>query len=183
LNPDGSVDLAPNSPAGSYTLTYQICEIANPTNCDDAIVTITVDAPEIIANDDIAGGVNGYDGQTSVLNVFDNDLLNGNPVDPTEVTLTETVADPTGSLSLNPDGSVDVAPGTAAGTYTLTYEICEITNPTNCDDAIVTITVVATPIIANDDFASGVNGYDGDLAVLNVFDNDLLNGNLLYRQK
>jgi uncharacterized repeat protein (TIGR01451 family)/gliding motility-associated-like protein len=176
LNSDGSVDLAPNTPAGTYTLTYQICEIANPTNCDDAIVTITVEAPEIIANDDIAGGVNGFDGQISVLNVFDNDLLNGNPVDPSDVTLTETVADPTGTLTLNPDGSVDVAPGTAAGTYTLTYEICEIVNPTNCDDAQVIITVVATSIIANDDSAADVDGTAGVVGILNVFDNDLLNG-------
>ncbi|MDA3909906.1 MAG: gliding motility-associated C-terminal domain-containing protein [Bacteroidales bacterium] len=177
LNPDGSVDLAPGTPEGTYTLTYQICEIANPTNCDDAIVTITVEAPEIIANDDIAGGVNGYDGQINVLNVFDNDLLNGMPVDPADVTMTETVPDPTGSLTLNPDGSVAVAPGTSEGTYQLTYEICEITNPTNCDDAIVTISVNAPQIIANDDFASGINGYDGGSAILNVYDNDLLNGN------
>ncbi|MBN2776583.1 MAG: DUF11 domain-containing protein, partial [Bacteroidales bacterium] len=176
LNSDGSVDLAPNTPAGTYTLTYQICEIANPTNCDDAIVTITVEAPEIIANDDIAGGVNGFDGHISVLNVFDNDLLNGNPVDPSDVTLTETVADPTGTLTLNPDGSVDVAPRTPAGTYTLTYEICEILNPTNCDDAQVIITVIATSIIANDDTANDVDGTAGVVGVLNVFENDLLNG-------
>jgi uncharacterized repeat protein (TIGR01451 family)/gliding motility-associated-like protein len=177
LNPDGSVDLAANTPAGTYTLIYQICEIANPINCDDAIVTIVVEAPEIIANDDVASGVNGYDGQINVLNVFDNDLLNGNPVNPAEVSLTETVADPTGNLTLNPDGFVDVAPGTPAGTYTLTYEICEVTNPTNCDDAIVTISINAPQIIANDDFASGINGYDGGSAIINVYDNDLLNGN------
>ncbi len=177
LNPDGSVDLAANTPAGTYTFTYQICEIADPSNCDDAIVTIVVEAPEIIANDDMASGVNGYDGQINVLNVFDNDLLNGNPVNPSEVNITETVADPTGNLTLNPDGSVDVAPGTPEGTYQLTYEICEIVNPTNCDDAIVIITVDATSIIANDDSATDVDGTLGVTGLLNVFDNDLLNGN------
>ncbi|MDD4148925.1 MAG: HYR domain-containing protein [Bacteroidales bacterium] len=176
LNADGSVDLAPGTPEGTYTLTYQICEIANPTNCDDAIVTITVESPAIIANDDTAGGIDGNTGANDVLNVFDNDLLNGNPVNPAEVTLTETVPEPNGYLVLNPDGTVDVAPGTPEGTYSLTYQICEIVNPTNCDDAIVTITVAAATIIANDDFAYDVNGYDGEVAVLNVFDNDLLSG-------
>ncbi len=177
LNDDGSVDLAPGTPEGTYTLTYQICEIANPLNCDDAIVTITVDAPEIIANDDSAGGIDGNTGADAILNVFDNDLLNGNPVDPAEVTLAETVPEPNGYLVLNPDGTVDVLAGTPEGTYYLTYEICEILNPLNCDDAIVTITVAAAPIIANDDFANDVNGYDGEIDVLNVFDNDLLSGN------
>jgi uncharacterized repeat protein (TIGR01451 family)/gliding motility-associated-like protein len=176
LNLDGSVDVAPGTPEGTYTLTYQICEIIDPINCDDALVTITVSAPVIIANDDNAGGINGYDGAASVLNVFDNDLLNGDPVIPAEVNLTETVPDPNGYLTLNPDGTVDVAAGTPEGTYNLTYQICEVINPTNCDDAIVTIIVVTTPIIANDDNATGINGYDGATSVLNVFDNDLLNG-------
>ena len=176
LNADGSVDLAPGTPEGTYTLTYQICEIANPTNCDDAIVTITVESPEIIANDDSAGGIDGNTGADAVLNVFDNDLLNGNFVDPVEVTLLQTVPEPNGYLILNLDGTVDVAPGTPEGTYSLTYQICEIVNPLNCDDAIITITVAAASIIANDDFAYDINGYTGDVAVVNVFDNDLLSG-------
>ncbi|MDY0142465.1 MAG: HYR domain-containing protein, partial [Bacteroidales bacterium] len=176
LNPDGSIDLSPGTPEGTYTLTYQICEIANPTNCDDAIVTITVESPAIIANDDNAGGIDGNTGAIAVLNVFDNDLLNGNPVNPIEVTLAETVPEPSGYLILNADGTVDVTPGTPEGTYYLTYEICEIVNPLNCDDAIVTITVAAASIIANDDFAYNINGYTGEVSVVNVFDNDLLSG-------
>jgi len=138
------VVVASGTPAGTYYLVYQICEIANPTNCDLATVTITVSAAPIIANDDSASGVNGTTGQTDVLNVFDNDLLNGNPVNPADVILTEIIPDPTGTLTLNPDGSVDVAPFTPGGTYTLTYQICEVLNPTNCDQAIVTITVIKT---------------------------------------
>ena len=80
-------------------------------------------------------------GEAGVLNVFDNDTLNGAAIVPADVTLTETVADPTGALTLNADGSVDVAAGTAAGTYTLTYEICETLNPTNCSTSTVEITV------------------------------------------
>ncbi|MBG6063696.1 uncharacterized protein YndB with AHSA1/START domain, partial [Flavobacterium sp. CG_9.1] len=39
------VIVTPGTPAGSYTLVYQICEILNPTNCDTATVTVTVSAP------------------------------------------------------------------------------------------------------------------------------------------
>jgi hypothetical protein len=35
------VVVAPGTPAGSYTLTYQICEVLNASNCDTAIVTVT----------------------------------------------------------------------------------------------------------------------------------------------
>ncbi|HOE05120.1 MAG TPA: hypothetical protein PLZ52_07890, partial [Bacteroidales bacterium] len=139
-----SVIVSPGTPVGTYYLVYQICETANPTNCDQATVTITVSAAPIIANDDMASGINGTNGQTNVLNVFDNDLLNGNPVNPVDVILSLVIPDPTGTISMNPDGSIDVAPNTPGGTYTLTYQICEVLNPTNCDQAIVTITVIKT---------------------------------------
>ncbi|WP_235567891.1 hypothetical protein, partial [Lysobacter sp. Root690] len=63
-----------------YTLTYQICELLNPTNCDDATVTVTVDAAPIVAADDTGTPVNGRTGGTAVPDVRVNDTLNGNPV-------------------------------------------------------------------------------------------------------
>ena len=172
----GIVSVAPGTPADTYTITYSLCENLNPTNCDTADITVIVTAAPIEAIDDSASGINGYTGATSVLDVFANDTLNGVAVVPAEVTLTETIADPTGALTLNTDGSVDVASGTAAGTYQLTYQICEILNPTNCDTAVATVEVVAATIEAIDDSASGVNGVTGATSVLNVFTNDTLNG-------
>jgi uncharacterized repeat protein (TIGR01451 family) len=177
LNPaTGAVNVAPGTPAGNYELVYEICEIALPANCDQATVFVTVEAPEILAVADNATGINGYTGQQDVLNIFDNDLLNGVAVDPEKVTLTETSPDPTGSLTLNPDGSVDVIPGTPAGTYSLTYTICEKLNPTNCSTATVQIEVIAPEILAEDDSYSPINGYDGNPNVGNALTNDSYNG-------
>ena len=36
----GSVKVAPKTNSGTYALVYRICEIASPTNCDQATVTI-----------------------------------------------------------------------------------------------------------------------------------------------
>ncbi|MFC7446253.1 beta strand repeat-containing protein, partial [Mesoflavibacter profundi] len=38
----GEINVAPTVPAGIYTLEYQICETAVPTNCDTALTTIIV---------------------------------------------------------------------------------------------------------------------------------------------
>jgi uncharacterized repeat protein (TIGR01451 family) len=43
LNPDGTVTVATGTPVGVYTLPYSICEIENPTNCDEALITIEVE--------------------------------------------------------------------------------------------------------------------------------------------
>ncbi|WP_188504102.1 DUF7507 domain-containing protein, partial [Parapedobacter pyrenivorans] len=140
LEEDGTVTIAPNTPAGTYSFDYRVCDVINPNNCSTATVTVVVAPAEIRATDDLVTGVNGYEGTSNVANVFANDQLNGVPITSEDVTLTLIGGDP--ALRLNPDGSVDVLPGTRGGTYTLEYQICEKLNPDNCSVARVTITVV-----------------------------------------
>ncbi len=46
LNPaDGSVNVAAGTPAGAYSLIYQICDKLHPSICDTASVTVTVFTP------------------------------------------------------------------------------------------------------------------------------------------
>ena len=66
-----------------------------------------------------------------------------------------------GLVRLNSDGTIDVAPGTAGGSHTLTYEICEVADLSNCNTATVTV-FVEVPAIAviktavfNDENGSG----------------------------
>ncbi|MGN7808617.1 Ig-like domain-containing protein, partial [Flavobacterium sp. 22659] len=265
LKPDGTVELIPNAPPGNYTLTYEICEKANSSNCTSASVTVTVEAPKMTvtassycsdnapyvqynvkadnftpkglvtitwidsANNVVATQTNmplsgnvlwpgavldsnnkpidwpgwilvngqwiegndgfqltrpavtmqfslnptesitvnypaavsgcnarphfgieaendddniiadGLNGSPEVINVLDNDKLNGVPVNSADVILTPRDF-PTG-ITLNSDGTIDVAPGTKGGSHTLTYQICEKANPENCADAIVKIFV------------------------------------------
>ncbi|WP_433811988.1 Ig-like domain-containing protein [Flavobacterium johnsoniae] len=265
LKPDGTVELIPNAPPGNYTLTYEICEKANSSNCTSASVTVTVEAPKMTvtassycsdnapyvqynvkadnftpkglvtitwidsANNVVATQTNmplsstvlwpgtvldsnnkpidwpgwifvngqwiegndgfqltrpavtmqfslnptesitvnypaavsgcnarphfgidaendddniiadGLNGSPEVINVLDNDKLNGVPVNPADVILTPRDF-PTG-ITLNSDGTIDVAPGTKGGSHTLTYQICEKANPGNCTEAIVKIFV------------------------------------------
>jgi uncharacterized repeat protein (TIGR01451 family) len=73
-----------------------------------------------------------------------NDDLNGAvpTVGPSgTVTLVQTIADPSGNLTLNPDGTLTVAPDAPNGAYELTYQICEVLNPTNCATAVATVVV------------------------------------------
>ncbi len=42
VDSDGTVIVAPETPTGSYSIEYTICEIANSENCDTAIVLVVV---------------------------------------------------------------------------------------------------------------------------------------------
>ncbi|SHH90796.1 beta strand repeat-containing protein, partial [Flavobacterium defluvii] len=157
LNPDGSLTLGANAPAGTYTLTYTICEKLNPTNCSSNTVSVTVGVPVIDAVTETTTSVNGNTGGTTAA-LTANDTLNGNPVvigtSAGQITLTG-VSVPAG-LTLNADGTVTVAPNTAAGTYDVQYTICEVTNPTNCDTVISKVVVTAGTLVANADTIGSV---------------------------
>jgi gliding motility-associated-like protein len=142
LNEDGTVTIDPNTPAGEYDVEYQICEFSNSTNCDSVISTVVVSTPVIDAVIDTVGPINGTTGGTTTA-LTSNDTLNGDPVvigtTPGTVILTG-LSVPQG-LTLNTDGTVTIDPNTPAGEYDVEYQICEVSNPTNCDSVISSLTV------------------------------------------
>ncbi|KIC01910.1 hypothetical protein OA88_11090, partial [Flavobacterium sp. JRM] len=146
LNPDGTVTVSPNTPAGNYDVTYKICEVTNPTNCAEVTSVIVVGAAIIDAADDNVLFADGINGTLEAINVLDNDKLNGSRINNPAVVTIKSLTVLSG-ITLNEDGTIDVAPNTLGGTYTLNYQICDVINKTNCVSAKVTI-FVAVPSIA-----------------------------------
>ncbi len=149
LNADGTVTIGSGTSAGTYDIEYSICEKLNPTNCDTVISKVVVGSAVIIAIVETINSVNEIDGGTT-LALTTSDTLNGNPVvigtNSGEVTVTvDSIKKPDGTEStaivFNPDATVTIPPNTEAGTYKVTYTICEITNPTNCSQITEDVTV------------------------------------------
>ncbi|MEP3628165.1 MAG: gliding motility-associated C-terminal domain-containing protein [Flavobacteriaceae bacterium] len=140
INEDGSINVLPGTPEGTYTIEYTICEIADVDNCDTGTVTIEVvpSMDNVIVAVDDAYTSDSSGGVISSSDVLLNDTLNGEPVTLENVTLTST---PTNVLTIEQDGSVSVAPGTLDGIYTIEYTICESANPDNCDTATVSVSI------------------------------------------
>ncbi|PNS07739.1 OmpA family protein [Solilutibacter silvestris] len=113
----------------------------NPGNNTSTTPTIPVTAP-IIANPD--SGTATTAGGVAVPNVLANDTLAGVTATTSAVTLTPVN---NAALTVDPNGSVSVLPGTTAGTYTTTYTICERANPANCSSAIISVLVRAAPVV------------------------------------
>ena len=173
---NGTITVPAGTPSGIYTLTYHICENLNSSNCSAATVTIAVGVSLIVAHKDegasfsIPNGANG--GTTS--SVLANDTLNGNANPSTSsVTLTWTNV-PTG-IQTNTDGTITVPAGTPAGTYTLTYRICEQLNGTNCSAATVTLVVGQATLSVVSETFTVTNGANGG-TTSSVLENDSYNG-------
>ena len=172
----GTVSVPANTPASTYTIIYRLCETADPTNCDDATITIAVAAAPIIANDDPLGPVDGLTGGTTST-VLVNDTLNGSPVVPADLTTVLTDHGGISGLVINPDGTLIVPPNTPSGNYSIVYRICENLNPANCDTANVALTVAPPAITANDDVSAAVDTASPITAAVLLVTNDTINGN------
>ncbi|MDI5896084.1 gliding motility-associated C-terminal domain-containing protein, partial [Flavobacterium algoritolerans] len=157
INPDGTISVAPNTPAGTYTIDYTICQVLNPTNCDTATVTIVVAAPAIDAVADTYSNIN-CSSFGAIGNVLANDTLNGNPAKSEEVNIT-VISGGNPNITLDNLGNINVQSRIVSGSYVLTYQICEKLNPTNCDTATITINVqdATAPVIAQLPVASTIS--------------------------
>ncbi|MFC0654466.1 Ig-like domain-containing protein, partial [Mongoliitalea lutea] len=176
LNPDGTITVAPNTPAGDYELTYSICEVLNPGNCDTATATVTVVGPEIIANDDDLGTY-FFNFFGNLGNILDNDLLNGERPSEGQIDFEFLELDGIQGLFIDEDGNLSIlTPGlNEPREYVLTYRICDTLNPSNCSIATVRITIIKSEIDASNDNFGPINGVNGGTTP-SVLDNDTLNG-------
>lgn len=148
FNPDGTYTYTPNADFnGTDSFVYEICDDADPLDCDQATVAITIsainDVPVVaddneITNEDtpitasVSGNDDAPDGELPVL-------------------LSQP---PNGTLTWNGDGTYTYTPNpNFFGVDSFTYEICDDEDITVCDEATVTITVNAVndlPIASND---------------------------------
>ena len=129
---------------GDIVNTASVVSDQIPTPVTDSVTTPVDGAPIIEAEPDLVAGIDSAIGGVNVINVLDDDLLNGQSINPGQVTVTFSpdATIPPG-ITFNPDGSVDVAPGTPAGTYVIPYEICDVLDPTNCTVSTVTLTIIS----------------------------------------
>ena len=139
VNTNGDVQIPANTPVGEYKISYRICAKANPADCSTATVTVVV-IPRLEAKPDDLGTIAGLSGGTTTATVFENDLRGTAPINSSEVNLTWGTAP--AHMATNTNGTITVLPNTPAGTYTISYTICEKDNPTNCSTAIATVKVV-----------------------------------------
>ncbi|WP_166669321.1 Ig-like domain-containing protein, partial [Flavobacterium sp. S87F.05.LMB.W.Kidney.N] len=129
--------------SGNDTFTFTATDNNGAVDATPATITITVDKTTLIATPDPIGTVVGINEVVEIVNVLTNDTLNNDPLLPIDVKLDVLVKDPNNVLTLKPDGTVELIPNAPAGNYSLTYEICEKANPSNCTSAIVSVTVEA----------------------------------------
>ena len=147
VNLAGNVLIPQGTPIGTYTLEYRICDIYHQSNCDTAIVKVSITSPPIppstlvVTPDEFT-----YTGNSIVGNILANDTIDDNPIEFPNDDINIEAEEPTDTAPYieTSTGNVIVPTHTPAGTYTLNYELC-IENLTICDVTTVEVIVPDTP--------------------------------------
>jgi gliding motility-associated-like protein/uncharacterized repeat protein (TIGR01451 family) len=95
-------------------------------------------------------------------NVLSNDLMNGMPIIPSNVSISIVNNAGLTGLSIDSSGNVIVPDGTAVGTYTIMYKICDVNNLSNCSEAMVIIEVMNGVNLKITKEAQASNWFEGD---------------------
>jgi len=177
----GEVFLPAHTSAGTYTVTYSLCAKTAPYNCSEvATVTIIVSPPLVIARDDTYTVTIGT--TTITESIYSNDSI-GEQTPNASLVNFQVIGgskdrDNFYLLSVNLAGNVLIPQGTPIGTYTLEYRICDIHHQSNCDTAIVKVSITSPPVppsslvVTPDEFT-----YTGNSIVGNILANDTIDDN------
>ncbi|NHN26295.1 hypothetical protein FIA58_011455, partial [Flavobacterium jejuense] len=138
---DGGVYSGANTPTLTLTgvtaamngYSYQVI-ITHPNNICTSItssagILTLIDAVDDATPADLSS-VNGYTGGVAG-DITTNDTLNGVAVVDTEITISVIADGGLTGVSIASNGTISVPAGTPAGTYNVTYQICENLNSTN----------------------------------------------------
>ena len=184
ITKDGNIIVPPQTPIGRYTLNYRICDnsqsskdkslkpvcqtatvtiavlqsVTTPTTTTSTTVTATTTPTIITLSDDtytITTTESTTTTATTVGSVFNNDRLNGKPIDIQKVIFSLLPQSTPTSFVITKEGNIIVPPQTPIGRYTLNYRICDNSQTLKnknqklvCQTATITIVVlqsVTTP--------------------------------------
>ena len=183
VNLAGNVLIPQGTPTGTYTLQYRICDVKDSHNCATATITVMVTeipTPLIIARDDTYTVTIGT--TTITESIYSNDSI-GEQTPNASLVNFQSIGGSKDSdnfyvLSVNLAGNILIPQGTPIGTYTLEYRICDIHHQSNCDTAIVKVSITSPPVppstlvVTPDKFT-----YTGNAIVGNILDNDTIDDN------
>jgi hypothetical protein len=143
-----------NVPSSFNDYLYRVVLTNNGTcTVESETALLTVSNSLLAVDDDFSATVINQGTGGVAGDVTGNDLMNANPVNDVDITITITDDGGMTGVTIDTDGNLTVPATATQGNYTIVYSICEIGNATNCSQAEVT--VVVSPPLSREDFYKG----------------------------
>jgi hypothetical protein len=173
----GAVITSAKVAAGTYTVSYNLCDKGKPPLCASSTATITVITASIVAVAASGSFTSGI-ASVAIVNVTANDTVDGAPVTlgtPANATVSQSGSWPSGITLNSATGAVSTAAALDPATYTVQYQLCDLNVPPKCATANATVSAVAASIIPGVDTGIALVGTTAT-PIANVAANDTVNG-------
>ena len=173
IDSDGKINVPGGLTPREYTITYTVCDRANPTNCQSGTQKVIISTSTIQINPD---GDQTIPNTGGTIDVLTNDTINGNPATTNNVTIAITNDGGTGA-TIDSEGKINVPGGLTPGSsYTITYKVCDKADSNVCETGSVRVIIPTNTItlVAHDDGPWKVGTLGG--LTPSILNNDTLNG-------
>jgi hypothetical protein len=173
----GAVTTSAKVAAGSYTVSYNLCDKSKPPLCASSTASITVISASVVAVAASGSFTSGI-ASVAIVNVTANDSVDGAPVmlgTPANAKLAPSGSWPSGITLNTATGAISTAAALAPATYTVQYQLCDLNTPPKCASASATVTAVTASIIPGVDTGIALVGTTAT-PIANVAANDTVNG-------
>jgi hypothetical protein len=141
----GAVTTTTSLKAGVYQIPYTLCDRNSPPDCVETVDTVTVINASLVAGPDSGTGYTGIS-SVPIASVVANDTVDGAPAKlGTSGNATIAVAGtwPSGLSLSTSSGAVSSSGVLPAGTYVVSYKLCDRNVPPLCVPGSITVIIVA----------------------------------------
>ena len=119
----GKIKVKPGAPIGEHTLKYKVCPKGSTTGCQEGEAKVTVQPNLTLKELTLDKPINSAVSETHTDSVLNGSTLDGQPINPSDVTMEIVNKGGIDGVTINADGQITIPKGAPSGTYTIEYKV------------------------------------------------------------
>ena len=119
----GKIKVKPGAPIGEHTLKYRVCPKGSTTGCQEGEAKVKVQPNLTLKELTLDKPINSAVSETHTDSVLNGSTLDGQPINPADVTISIVSNGDLRGVEINADGQIVIPKGAPSGTYTIEYEV------------------------------------------------------------
>ena len=119
----GKIKVKPGAPIGEHTLKYRVCPKGSTTGCQEGEAKVTVQPNLTLKELTLDKPINSAVSETHTDSVLNGSTLDGQPINPSDVTIEIVNNGGINGVTINADGQITIPKGAPSGTYTIEYKV------------------------------------------------------------
>ena len=119
----GKIKVKPGAPIGEHTLKYKVCPKGSTTGCQEGEAKVTVQPNLTLKELTLDKPINSAVSETHTDSVLNGSTLDGQPINPSDVTMEIKSSGGLNGVDINADGQITIPKGAPSGTYTIEYKV------------------------------------------------------------